>query len=249
LRTNIATSAELDVASCRLIFAGRELEDQMSLKDYNCQNASELHLILRIEEDDTSVDREAEEQTAAMRAQMNGKKLADFKVIKKVGGKDIMAAGGRSSSISQSGVCSYVYLAQLHSGPPVQFAIKVMLNMADSTNSVAITKEFDSETALLSDPQRLPAHRHVMVVLHSFTDTATGLPSWDFEADIVNPRTMFVVMPFFPDDLKRVYKRTRGEGRTFGELRAVKLVHDLLRAVRHLKQHGIVHRDVKCVLR
>ena len=249
LRTNIAASAELDIASCRLIFAGRELEDHMSLKDYNCQNASELHLILRIEEDDTSVDREAEEQTAAMRAQMAGKKLADFKVIKKVGGKDIMAGGGRSSSISQSGVCSYVYLAQLHSGPPVQFAIKVMLNMADSTNSVAITKEFDAETALLSDQQRLPAHRHVMVVLHSFTDTATGLPSWDFEADIVNPRTMFVVMPFFPDDLKRVYKRTRQQGRTFGELRAVKLVHDLLRAVRHLKQHGIVHRDVKCVLR
>jgi serine/threonine protein kinase len=122
-----------------------------------------------------------------------------------------------------------------------------MLNMADATNSVAITREFDAETALLSDPQRLPAHRHVMVVLHSFTDTATGLPSWDFEADIVNPRTMFVIMPFFTDDLKRVYKRTRQQGRTFGELRAVKIVHDLLRAVRHLKQHGIVHRDVKCV--
>eukprot|EP01043_Picozoa_sp_COSAG02_P068212 COSAG02_NODE_11247_length_1761_cov_1.632972_1_plen_112_part_10 len=109
--------------------------------------------------------------------------------------------------LSQSGVCSYVYLAQLRGGPRVQFAVKVMLNYQEGrANTVAIQKEFDAETALLSDPNRLPAHRHVMVILHSFTDNAAGLPSWNFEADIVNPRTMFIVMPFFPTDLKRVFK-------------------------------------------
>ena len=51
-----------------------------------------------------------------------------------------------------------------------------------------------------------------MVVLHSFADDASGLPSWDFEADIVNPRTMFVVMPYFPEDLKRVFKLTQRQG-------------------------------------
>eukprot|EP01044_Picomonas_judraskeda_P020168 COSAG03_NODE_4420_length_1558_cov_1.750514_1_plen_118_part_10 len=107
-------------------------------------------------------------------------------------------------------------------------------------NSVAIREEFDAETALLSDPNRLPAHRHVMVVLHSFTDNAAALPAWNFEADIVNPRTMFVVMPHFPTDLKRVLKTIqRQEGQEFGELRAVRIVSHLLLAVRHLKSHGI----------
>ena len=202
----------------------------MSLADYSCENASELHLILRVEEDDTSVDREAEQQTARVRAELVGKRLADFIVSKKIGGKDIAAVGGggAAQSISQSGVCSYVYLAVLRgargSGEPVmQFAIKVMLNYEEGMgNSVALRQEFDAETALLSDPERLPAHRHVMVVLHSFTDTATGLPSWNFEADIVNPRTMFVVMPYYPDDLKRVLRVARREGsRVFGALRAV----------------------------
>ena len=229
----------------------------MSLADYSCENASELHLILRVEEQegDTSVDREAEQQTARVRAELVGKRLADFIVSKKIGGKDIAAVGGgggATQSISQSGVCSYVYLAVLRgargSGEPVlQFAIKVMLNYEEVMgNSVAIRQEFDAETALLSDPERLPAHRHVMVVLHSFTDTAAGLPSWNFESDIVNPRTMFVVMPYYPDDLKRVLRKARREAsQLFGALRAVRIVSHLLQAIRHLKSHGIVHRDVK----
>ena len=190
MRAKVADTSGLDVSACRLIFAGKELEDSMSLADYNCEHASELNLILRVEEEDTSVDKEAQQQVAAIRTQMAGKKLADFSVSKKIGGKDIArAGGGASQSISQSGVCSYVYLAQLRGGPPMQFAVKVMLNYEEGiSNSVALSQQFDEETALLSDPERLPAHRHVMVVLHSFTDSAAVLPSWNFESDIVNPR-------------------------------------------------------------
>ena len=57
-----------------------------------------------------------------------------------------------------------------------------MLNYTDGMqDSVAIGAEFDAETALLSDPVRLPPHRHVMQVLHSFTDTVNQLPDWDFD--------------------------------------------------------------------
>ena len=117
-------------------------------------------------EADAAADTEAEQQTAAVRAQMAGKKLADFSVSKKIGGKDISrAGGGASQSISQSGVCSYVYLAQLRGGPPMQFAVKVMLNYEDSmASSVALSREFDAETALLSDPKR-PA-RATILMLH-----------------------------------------------------------------------------------
>ena len=117
---------------------------------------------------------------------------------------------------SQSGVCSYVYLAQLRGAGTMQFAIKVMLNYAEQANTLAIRSEFDAETALLSDSERLPPHRHVVTVLHSFVDTATGLPEWNFETDIVNPRTTFVVMPYFPKDLKRVASSLRRQGQEFG---------------------------------
>ena len=56
---------------------------------------------------------------------MAGKKLSSFRVSKKIGGKDIARVGGGSQSISQSGVCSYVYLAQLRGGDGMEFAIKV----------------------------------------------------------------------------------------------------------------------------
>ncbi len=246
LRAKIAAAASIaDAAACRLIFAGRELEDDRCLADYDCQNASELNLVLRVE-DLGSADAEAAEQTAAMRVRLSGAKLAQFHVLKKIGGKDISAAGG--AGYSQSGACSYVYLAALRAGGErldARFAVKVMLNYAQQANSVAIHREFDAETELLSDSARLPPHRHVMVVLHSFIDTATGLPDWTFDADIVNPRTTFVVMPYFPKDLKRVVGSLRRRGEELAERRAVRILHGLLLAVRHLKAHGIVHRDVK----
>ena len=38
-------------------------------------------------------------------------------------------------------------------------------------------------------------------VLRAFTDDASSLPGWDFDLDIVQPRTMMLVMPFVPKDL------------------------------------------------
>ena len=110
LRAKIAAMSGCDAAACRLIFAGRELEDGRSLGDYGCEEASELNLVLRVE-DLGSADAEAAEQTAAMRARLAGAKLAQFHVLKKIGGKDISAASG--AGYSQSGACSYVYLAAL----------------------------------------------------------------------------------------------------------------------------------------
>ena len=62
---------------------------------------------------------------------------------------------------------------------------------------------------------------------------------------IVNSRTMVVVMPYFPKDLKRVLKSTRKHGEVFQDARAVRVMYHLLLAVRHLKAHAIVHRDIK----
>ena len=81
LRAKIAAMSGCDAAACRLIFAGRELEDSRSLADYECEDASALNLILRIEALG-SADTEAAEQVAAMRAQLAGAKLTQFRVLK-----------------------------------------------------------------------------------------------------------------------------------------------------------------------
>lgn len=115
IRTQLAEDSGVDESACRIIFAGRELGDDLTLADYNCENTSELNLILRVSqlemvaEADASVDTEAQEETAALRGMMVGKKLKDFGDFVKVGGKDIAAMGG--GGYSQSGVCSYVYLS------------------------------------------------------------------------------------------------------------------------------------------
>ena len=142
------------------------------------EDAALTRTFTAVAEADASVDEEAERQTAAARAMMAGKKLADFVVTEKIGGKDPTAAAG--AGYSQSGVCSYVYLAGLRDGDGMQLALKVMLNYEEAlAETLAIGAEFDAETALLSDPERLPPHRHIMAVLHSFTDTVSHLPGWD----------------------------------------------------------------------
>ena len=73
----------------------------------------------------------------------------------------------------------------------MQLALKVMLNYVEGAdNTLSLSGEFDAETALLSDPKRLPPHRHVMSVLHSFADDATSLPlpGRDFDPTIVMVR-------------------------------------------------------------
>ena len=41
IRAQIAEKAKVDVTQCRLIFAGRELEDTMTLAAYNCEAAGQ----------------------------------------------------------------------------------------------------------------------------------------------------------------------------------------------------------------
>jgi hypothetical protein len=252
------TGADVDVSVCRLIFAGRELEDDLTLADYNCEEASELNLILRVSqadteeaEEDSSIDMDmAQRETESLRALLARKKLRDFRDFVKVGGKDIATASLGRGGYSHNGVCSYVYKATLREGTAGggggrEVALKVMLNYEEVTTTLALGAQFQDETTLLSDPVRLPAHRHIIAVLHSFADTADGLPGWDFDPSIVRARTTIVVMPFLPKDLKVLMKSVHRRGERFSDLRAARIVHQLLLAICHLKAHEIVHRDVK----
>lgn len=54
-----------------------------------------------------------------------------------------------------------------------------------------------------------------------------------------------VVMPLYDRDLKTALTSCHRGGTTFSDLRAARICHHLLLAVRHLKTHDIVHRDIK----
>jgi hypothetical protein len=227
----------LQGSACRILFAGRELGDDKRLSDYNLGAESELHVLLR-----------RHDETASRRAQLRGKVLQDYIVQERVGGKAVgPASPPRSPGYSMSGVCSYVYRARLR-GDAVgaELALKVMINMTGASETLQIDDEFEAECNLLSDALRLPPHPNIMTVFSSFTDTAAGLPEWDFDADIGNSRTMILVMPFYSQDLKYALQSARNAGQLhLPDVRAAKLSTHLLRAVSHLKDHGILHRDIK----
>eukprot|EP01050_Picozoa_sp_SAG11_P027675 SAG11_NODE_7103_length_1193_cov_1.266910_1_plen_140_part_10 len=84
-----------------------------------------------------------------------------------------------------------------------------MLNTGDHRQSAAIANAFSAEHELLGDTRRLPAHPSLMTVLRAFTDDASALPGWDFEADLVQPRTLMLAMPFVPKDLKNILRASR----------------------------------------
>jgi hypothetical protein len=112
----------------------------------------------------------AASEVAAARASLAGTKLRDYEIIRKVGGKDTEATPTIGGGYSQSGVCSYVYLAR-RVGDARHLAVKVMINMAGAAHeSAAIGREFEAEHRLLANPARLPPCPHVISVLHSFTD-------------------------------------------------------------------------------
>jgi hypothetical protein len=230
--------------SCRLLFAGRELEGWRRLADYNVAAESELHVLLR-----------RNDPTASLRAQLRGKdSLDDYEVQEKVGGKEFGAPPSPGGGYSLNGVCSVVYRARLRreqrggagdGGAPL-LALKVMINSAAGSYSHAIAGEFEAECAVVSDPARLPVHPHIVSVLHTFTDSVRDLPGWNFDPTIVHGRTMVLVMRCYPRDLKSALQSARRAGRArFEDARAARIGKHLLSAVAHLKAHGVLHRDIK----
>eukprot|EP01051_Picozoa_sp_SAG22_P009383 SAG22_NODE_779_length_7272_cov_146.237418_5_plen_320_part_00 len=225
----------------RLVFAGRHIAAGRTLAEYNIDQESELHLVLRRPPDPRA------DLRAALAAPACGA-LAGYKDFVKVGGRDITAVGGgRAGSASQHGACSYVYKARRRDDlTGVLLAVKVMLNYSqDRQQSTVIRDQFGAEHDLLSDLRRLPPHGNIMTVLRTFSDDASGLPDWNLDPEIVNPRTQMVVMPFVPKDLKNVLKALRHAGDEMIDIRVARIAGHLLRALAHLKLHDVVHRDVK----
>ena len=185
----------------------------------------------------------------ALTAALAGSRLADFNVLRKIGGKDV-APGAMAATLTMHGVCSYVYAVtsrRPRAGAAGELALKVMINLlGDQTGD--LHEQFAAEYELLADTRRLPRHPKIIPVLHRFDDLATAehLPGYDFDPQDVSPRTTFVVMPLCDrGDVRAAMKRTFRGGELFSEAWVRHILSQLLDAVRHLKAHRIVHRDIK----
>eukprot|EP01050_Picozoa_sp_SAG11_P010268 SAG11_NODE_1020_length_6158_cov_4.836772_2_plen_657_part_00 len=244
LKNHPAAAADgCGVDQARLIFGGRALEPEALLGSYNVQQESQLMLQLRAVPAPQAVDPWETARASVARA-----KLCDFHDFEKVGGRDITPAAAGIGGYTQHGVCSYVYKARRRGAGSTSspLAIKVMLNMDPRMHqTVAIARTFSAEQDLLSNIHRLPPHPNIMTVLRAFTDDASALPDWDFESDVVQPRTLMLVMPFMPKDLQNVLGACRRAGEEFDEARAARIGAQVGRALAHLEGCEIVHRDVK----
>jgi serine/threonine protein kinase len=123
-------------------------------------------------------------------------------------------------------------------------AIKVLLNVVAGYQTVDIADEFRLEFALIADPERLPWHPNIIRALHMFVDKAAGvLPGWNFDPEDVQSKTQIVILPLLETDLKQHLKRLPAGG--MGDAQLSELAEQLLKAVVHLHEHRIVHRDIK----
>ena len=187
---------------------------------------------------------EATAWSLAMQRHVRGTKLHNYECTKKIGGKVLGAAAG--VGYTQHGVCSFVYSAHLHSLPEEALALKVMINMMHD-NTAQLQQQFQRELQLISDPERLPPHLNVIHAAHSFVDTATRerLPEWDFDIEVVNPLTVFVVMPCFPKDLQSSISAAAQQKGLISMEFVLRAMEQIMDGVAHLKKHGVVHRDLK----
>lgn len=125
-----------------------------------------------------------------------------------------------------------------------KLVLKVCINM---DSQVPPEQQFEPEYKLLLDSDRLPPHRNIMSVFSHFIDesSAATLPNWDLNGDWIQKRTSFIVMPFFPRDLKHAMQSEKNAGNRIPAERARRITCDLLRAVEHLQAHRIAHCDLK----
>ena len=99
----------------------------------------------------------------ALSAALAGSKLADYDVLRKIGGKDV-TAGGMAATITMHGVCSYVYTVRSRRAAAAgagELALKVMLNLLGEQTG-DLREQFESEYALLRDVTRLPRHQNIV---------------------------------------------------------------------------------------
>ena len=131
-----------------------------------------------------------------------------------------------------------------------RFALKALLTGgADQTD--ALVGKFESELNLAdASRSRLSASPHVVRAVRSFVSDVSALPGWEKLQELFGgqlaPRTLVLVMPFMPLNLKSVVSDARrGAHAPITERIFLAYFAQLLRGAKHLHDAGVCHRDLK----
>jgi serine/threonine protein kinase len=190
---------------------------------------------------------------AASRAELGGKKRSDFTQLVQIGGANPAAVeaaqAAQAAGEAFNGCNGRIFSCKASGGlcGGRKLVLKVVINM---NPAIPPEVQFKAEYHMLLDVDRLPAHPNLMPVFSHFIDRATGsganaLPNWDLDGEWMAPTTSFIVMPFFPRDLKNALASFRHSGTRVSAKRARRIACDVLKAVIHLQAHRIAHRDLK----
>jgi serine/threonine protein kinase len=182
---------------------------------------------------------------------LNATTLGDFLVHQRL--------GARSRMPQQFYGCnSAVYEATLLQSPGLgSFALKALLASSD-LNTPALWEEFQQDFAVADARRsRLPRHRNIARVLHTFDDDLKSLPEglerpFDAFGGDARERTLFVVSKRFGialnTFLQEEHARCHAQGGStalLDEALFFELATQLCAGVSHLNAHRVVHRDLK----
>jgi hypothetical protein len=140
--------------------------------------------------------------------------------------------------------------------------LKVVLN--DPTHGGAarseadVLEKFRAEIEFTGDPGRLPPHRNLAYCYRYFVAAARGLPDLDWMDEYTECQTLCVVMEHINGTTLQTLAGQQqqqhaagggaaggGAASLFPEAVLLSYSEQLLRAIAHLKDHAIVHRDIK----
>jgi serine/threonine protein kinase len=100
--------------------------------------------------------------------------------------------------------------------------------------------------------RRLPHHKNVAVIHHSFTDVIPKrLPDWSSSDGITVGKCVFLVMDLYPTSLQSFLTQRRlspsiaTDTRVLSILEVAMVAHGVSSGLYHCTSHGIVHRDIK----
>ena len=181
---------------------------------------------------------------------LKGTKLKDFHIVRRLG-KDAKLKGRGGQ---YEGAQSIVFAVKLKKRPELgEFALKFCLSELDE--SADLYDQFHSDLLARADksPRRLPSHPNIIPVLHTFTDASKSLRDVSvstrqllevYGGAICLCNSLFIISKAWPSSLQRRMQIPETYDRSH-ERRCLVFTKQLLRAVRHLNQHRIVHRDIK----
>lgn len=120
-------------------------------------------------------------------------------------------------------------------------------------------KQYASQESEYKVPLSLPPNPHVIPILHQFIGSSVLVYPWipepmrGLSAEIfltqgrrfIRRFTTYVVMEYYPSTLRKFCNDLKASGEVITERQLCLMALQLLKAVQHLNNHKVVHRDIK----